>query len=265
MTKKTLINKLRSQTGASISFALLLFLVCTMLCSVMLTAATATAGRMSGIAKTDQRYYAITSAAKLLKNLIDGKTVSVVEVTETTYTTTYNDGVAGDPAEGESVTKIYIVPDKTSSQITAADYVDSNLIDHAYFKIDSIPEDAAKRIHNNETLNERELTITSSFYSDEGLDYDALSATVLEDLDANGNIKLTVYNQYKAENEESDPGSRYSLVASFGSEISKTNSKNTETVSSTAIDDHTYNVETKTTKTTITTITWNLIDIQACA
>ncbi|NLC32861.1 MAG: hypothetical protein GX781_06145 [Clostridiales bacterium] len=48
--KKRIMNKLRSRTGASISFALLLFLVCAVLCSVILTAATAASGRMSSLA-----------------------------------------------------------------------------------------------------------------------------------------------------------------------------------------------------------------------
>ena len=69
--KNRILDKLRSRTGASISFALLLFLVCAVLCSVILTAATAASGRMSNMAETDQRYYAGTSAAELMKELIN--------------------------------------------------------------------------------------------------------------------------------------------------------------------------------------------------
>lgn len=70
-------NKLKSQKGASISFALLLFLVCAVISSVVIVAATAAGGRMSQLPEMDQRYYAVTSAANLLKSEIDGKRVVV--------------------------------------------------------------------------------------------------------------------------------------------------------------------------------------------
>ena len=72
-------QKLKSQTGASITFALLLFLVCAVVGSVVLTAGTAAAGRMSELAKMDQRYYSVTSAAQLLRDTMDGKQVSVTQ------------------------------------------------------------------------------------------------------------------------------------------------------------------------------------------
>ena len=76
-------NKLNSRTGASITFALLLFLVCAVISSVVIVAATTAAGRMSQLPQMDQRYYAVTSAANLLKSEIDGKVVIVTEETTT--------------------------------------------------------------------------------------------------------------------------------------------------------------------------------------
>ncbi len=75
--------KLKSETGASITYGLLLFLVCAVLSSVILVAATAAAGRISNLAETDQRYYSVTSAAELVKKAIDGKEAKVI---------TYKDG-----------------------------------------------------------------------------------------------------------------------------------------------------------------------------
>ena len=74
-------QKLKNQTGASITFALLLFLVCAVVGSVVLVAGTAAAGRMSKIAEMDQRYYSVNSAAKMLIELIDGeeKAVTIIE------------------------------------------------------------------------------------------------------------------------------------------------------------------------------------------
>ena len=72
-------QKLKSQTGASITFALLLFLVCAVVGSVVLTAGTAPAGRMSELARMDQRYYSVTSAAQLLQDIISDQTIEVTD------------------------------------------------------------------------------------------------------------------------------------------------------------------------------------------
>ena len=68
-------QKLTSQSGASITYALLLFLVCAVVSSVVLAAGTAASGRMSQSVSNDQRYYSVTSAAEFLKKEIDGKSV----------------------------------------------------------------------------------------------------------------------------------------------------------------------------------------------
>lgn len=76
-------TKLNSQRGASITFALLLFLVCAVVGSVVLTAGTAAAGRMSKLAEMDQRYYSVTSAARLMRNMVEGESVTIVKTTPT--------------------------------------------------------------------------------------------------------------------------------------------------------------------------------------
>ena len=81
-------KKLRSQTGASITFALLLFLVCAVVGSAVLTAGTAAAGRMAKVAEYDQRYYAVTSAAELLHKLLEESEIQSVE----TYPLTTQNG-----------------------------------------------------------------------------------------------------------------------------------------------------------------------------
>ena len=68
-------QKLTSQSGASITYALLLFLVCAVVSSVVLAAGTAASGRMSQSVSNDQRYYSVTSAAEFLKKEIDGESV----------------------------------------------------------------------------------------------------------------------------------------------------------------------------------------------
>ena len=93
--KKRIKEKLNSQKGASITFALLLFLVCAVISSIVIAAGSAAAGRMSGLARMDRRYYAVTSAAELLVDQIDGKTVSVVSNKE--------DGKTEDSGEEASI------------------------------------------------------------------------------------------------------------------------------------------------------------------
>ena len=79
MKKRLLYRKILSNRGASILFAMLLFMVCSAVGIVILSAGTAASGRLSELSTTDQRYYSVTSAAELLVDLIDGKTVTVDE------------------------------------------------------------------------------------------------------------------------------------------------------------------------------------------
>ena len=259
-------GKLRSQTGATISFALLMFLVCTVLCTVILAAATAASGRLSRIAETDQRYYAVTSAAELLIRLIDGKTVSIVEVEETEYTTTYTSGTAGTPVEGNSETRSYIVPDKMAAEISEVDCIeenrvgnegDSGFIENTSYIVDSIPKDAAKHYLVRETPAGRMLTLESTFYSEAGMDYDSLAVMVDETLDEGGNITLTIYNMYKGKDTSSTPGDRYTLNLTFNADRSEISNTKTEN-DSTSDEGDTYIVKEKLTETRITTLTWTL-------
>ena len=70
-------KKLTSRSGASLGISLLLFLVCAVLGSVILTAGTTTMSRVSAVSGSDQRYYSVTSAAELMKKELVGKTVKI--------------------------------------------------------------------------------------------------------------------------------------------------------------------------------------------
>lgn len=79
--------KLRSSSGASLLFALLLFLVCITVGSVILTSGTAAAGRASQAASMERNYSAVSSAAELLCSEFEGNTLTVVrEKEEETHT-----------------------------------------------------------------------------------------------------------------------------------------------------------------------------------
>lgn len=77
MKLNTAAEKIKSGRGASITFALLIFLVCAVVGSVVLTAATASAGRLNKLAENDRRYYSVSSAAELIVDALDGREVVI--------------------------------------------------------------------------------------------------------------------------------------------------------------------------------------------
>ena len=173
-------QKLKSQTGASITFALLLFLVCAVVGSAVLVAGTAAAGRMSKIAEMDQRYYAVNSAARLLVDTIQEKPLEIVK-TETAET--------GGPA--------YIVDGEPFSSSDSS--------------ITSIPLEAAywlgylstEKISESKQLN---LTLSS-----EDADFNSIEATIVEIINPDGSLVFEIRNAVSGTNE-----SQYGLRLSFG-------------------------------------------------
>ena len=89
LLRRMMSAKIRSNRGASLIFALLLFLVCTVIGSVVLAAGTASAGRMSKLGESDQRYYSVTSAAQLLARELTDKEIRIVRTRKETVTTKY--------------------------------------------------------------------------------------------------------------------------------------------------------------------------------
>ena len=83
-------NKIQSQRGASITFALLLFLVCAVVSAVVIVASTTASGRMSSLPDIDQRYYAVNSAAELLRATLNDKAITVIKEQTRTITKSYD-------------------------------------------------------------------------------------------------------------------------------------------------------------------------------
>lgn len=81
-------EKLKSSRGASLMLALLAFLICAVLGSVVLTAGTASAGRFAELGEMEQRYYAVTSAAELLRDKLCDTSGSAITWSRTTVKTT---------------------------------------------------------------------------------------------------------------------------------------------------------------------------------
>lgn len=73
MLNKVLKRKLNSNEGASLMVALLFFVMCATIGSIILAAATASSGRLKNLEKEDQTYYATSSAAQAISDLVAGK------------------------------------------------------------------------------------------------------------------------------------------------------------------------------------------------
>jgi hypothetical protein len=261
--KNRIMNKLRSEKGASITFALLLFLVCTVLCAVIIAAATAAAGRMSRISDQERRYYAVSSAASMMKELIDGQVVSVAKVDCTTIDTTYTGGaITGESVVSTEETKYFLFTGEDANAVIAnhefGDGDSAYIFDNAAIK--SISADAAKNVYKAQTLSSREMKLTSDFYGAAGLDYDALAVTILEDLDGEGKLTLTISNTYKTGLTLASDNEKYTKVMVFGMDQTVTNSTKIEEISSTTVSNNTFTVRSKKTEVEVKSMTWHLTD-----
>lgn len=98
-------RKLHDRSGATLTVALLFFIMCAAAGSVILAAATTSTGRLSQLQASDQNYYAVVSAAKLIRDEIDGQTISVGQ-TETKIVTTTRTEKKETDASGAEVTVV---------------------------------------------------------------------------------------------------------------------------------------------------------------
>lgn len=98
-------RKLHDRSGATLTVALLFFIMCAAAGSVILAAATTSTGRLSQLQASDQNYYAVVSAAKLIRDEIDGQTISVGQTETKTVTTTRTEKKETD-ASGAEVTVV---------------------------------------------------------------------------------------------------------------------------------------------------------------
>ena len=75
-------ERMSSERGASFSVALLLLLVCVAVSAIVIAAATAAVGHVSGQVKADQRYYSVTSAVQLFRDSLVGDELALTYVQE---------------------------------------------------------------------------------------------------------------------------------------------------------------------------------------
>lgn len=107
-------ERLKDTAGATLSVALLFFIMCAAAGSVILAAATTTSGRLSELEATDQNYYAVVSAARLLRDEINGQTLGVKQTETKTVITTREEKKETD----ESGAKHTVVEETTETKYT---------------------------------------------------------------------------------------------------------------------------------------------------
>ncbi len=98
-------RKLHDRSGATLTVAFLFFIMCAAAGSVILAAATTSTGRLSQLQASDQNYYAVVSAAKLIRDEIDGQTIGVkqTETKTTTVTTSTDNGGTPDDTSDDTI------------------------------------------------------------------------------------------------------------------------------------------------------------------
>ncbi len=249
-----IMNKLRSRSGASITFALLLFLVCSVLCAVIFAAATSASGRMSSLPESDQRYFAVASAAELLKKMLNGKTASIVRVEKTEITTTVNaNGTLKEEQTDHSI-KFYIVADKEAGEITDSD-IENGIDADNNPTTNSINKDAALRLYKGLPLpTDRKLSLTAN---GSGAD-SVLAVSIEETIEEDGSVTLKLYNTNNSSGSASSGLERCTMVMYFRADTSEImRSKTTTEPQGTS-----NAIKTTTTDYTIKTFKWTLTGIK---
>lgn len=194
---KVVKRKIGDNTGASITFALLLFLVCSMVSIVVVVAGSAAAGRMSQRAETDQRYYAVSSAAELLCDDFKGTKVEVEYTKQASANSVLKTNI--------SVTKVNGSPPNESNGVIAA--VSKCLV----FKIANPPTGSSTTTDPDDILKL------------ESTEKPAVNCTINEYVKKDGRVIFEIFN-----GEVGDNIPKYTLQTVFEANITQSTTQYTE-------------------------------------
>lgn len=241
-------NKIKSQRGASITFALLLFLVCAIISSIVIVAATAVGGRASQMAELDQRYYAVNSAAELLRDVLEGQTVVVTTGTKTVSTVDQTGTEV--TSEGKTTT---VLPEKLILKGTTDMDISSDT---------SLVSAAAKMLAEVDGATLSTDPISLSVTGVDNKTATALGVTMSANMDtANRNLYIDAVNT------DTSKG-RYTLNLTFKANmiqddnVSTTYSAPLPKIVGGKIQEGQYTRKKTEEKTKVSTIKWKLIDMQ---
>lgn len=183
--------RLKGERGASLSFALLLMLVCTMVTAVVLAASTASFGQFANRAAMDQRYYSVTSAGDALRKLVLKKQMTVkVTATKDALTNGVPPDLAFEYEPGMS-------GNKTLEALTGLLFEPGGPVDSWLLFEQGGPVDSFMNPGAGSWPHRFSLTVTPSAGSSGGLynkpDVD-VNVTVEGSMDDSGVLKLDIHN-----------------------------------------------------------------------
>lgn len=245
-------QKASSQTGASITFALLLFLVCAIVSSIVIVAATAVGGRASKMAEMDQRYYAVNSAAELVRDILEAPRVTVETGTQTTSTVDQDDVVVA----GTTPTTTPL-PTTTKVDDEPVAGTDTSLLVAAALQLSGVEDPPA--------LPTAPLALTAS--GSGSLDTDALAVDMMPTMPplSGDNLFIDITNQ------DTSRGA-YTLRLTFKADRTVSNDTQTTYGAKTPLRDESgkaipgeYTTTRTETQKTVTTLRWKLIDLVTVA
>lgn len=133
-------QKLNSSSGASLLLAMLFFLFCFTIGAIVLTAATANAGKTAHIREEQQSYLAVQSAARLLRNDLNGMTLqgSYTDTDTSSYSVTVDpDGNSTSTPSSSTSSRVPNLP-ATLSDSGLRTLLEKDLIDF-FFGNNSVP------------------------------------------------------------------------------------------------------------------------------
>ena len=250
-------SKLKDRKGASITFALLIFLVCSIVSIVVIVASTTASGRLKNIPEIDRRYYAVSSAAELLSSTLDGGAVSVKVDTITTQKCDLEGKAVGD------------TPAPTTTQTY---YYDGNIIENpSLTPVNGDPTDysllmnAATKLMTADTtdtyLAREKLSLTASAKTgltlpgiDAAAALEPLSVTIYEELEKTGTLTFYVSRPV-------DDKNAYTLRLTFAVDRSESTTTHTDYDTPKREEDGKYTITETNTESKTTLFKWTLIGI----
>lgn len=256
--------KVNSQRGASLSFALMLFLVCAVVGAIVLSAGMAAAGRVAKLAEADQRYYSVMSAAKLFQSEFGEKKVTVDRIKSYTHevSTVLSDSfVYGDESVTDTDVAYSVKIDGGTAQSSINVASISDMLQYFACKLvmgnaasleDAWSYSTVQEIPESETVS-RELTISVDGKPE--LEVKAV-ATLLD----GGYIQIDFSNTYKGKpaKDVNVFTVRAIMTPDFETPDMKTVSSSGDTTTSKVGNTTTETVKTQITETKTTSVTWRI-------
>lgn len=178
---KRLVNKLHSKGGATILFAILVFMLCALVGAAALTAAAANSGRYTHVKAEQQEYLSMSSAVNLMREELVDKTFTA-QVTRTETKDASGNPVAGSPVVGWAVGSLEYDGGFSGQLLEVFKGFYLNELSSSYPDVDISALDAP-----SSTTYKTELTFTTE---DEDIDKYKVTAELEVDKDFNITVKF---------------------------------------------------------------------------